>query len=57
MAEKITSDMNPILPSQPITDIREKRIDYPVQGLPRQNLADGGGTLDAVKQGSKTGSI
>ena len=53
----MADNMNPVLPSQPITDIREKRIDDPKQGLPQQNAADGGGRLDAVKQGQKTGSI
>jgi hypothetical protein len=51
------SDMNPMPPSMPITDIRMKADLNPNQSLDKQNSNSQQGTIDAVKSGEKTGSI
>lgn len=43
------ADMNPTLPSMPITDIREKVVLDPKQILPVQNTTNGGENLRVVK--------
>lgn len=59
----LSSDLNPTLPSESITSIREKRDGNPNQGLPQQNLKNGDfsgyGVLDgAVKSDTiKIGKI
>lgn len=56
----MADNLNPMPPSQSITDIREKRVTDvdSLQHLPDQNTRDGGANLnDAVRPGGKTGTL
>ena len=54
----MADNMNPTLPSQSITSIREKANMDPSQMLPKQNETNGGANLDAVKSDAvKMGKI